>query len=54
MWSRTAFLRHSSPGFTAPEILTALSLFGVISAVAVNNYVSFMPEIGRASCRERV
>jgi len=43
MFSRLAVLRHASPGFTAPEVLTAISLFRVISAVAVSNYVSFMP-----------
>lgn len=43
MLSRMAFLRHASPGFSAPELLTALALFGVISAVAASNFVSFMP-----------
>jgi prepilin-type N-terminal cleavage/methylation domain-containing protein len=34
---------HASPGFSLPEVLTAISLFGVIGAVAVSNFVSYMP-----------
>ncbi len=43
MLSRTARPWHAPPGFSAFELLTALSLFGVISAVAVSNFNAFMP-----------
>jgi prepilin-type N-terminal cleavage/methylation domain-containing protein len=35
--------RYASPGFTLVEVLTALSVFGVVSAVAASNFVSYMP-----------
>ena len=34
---------QASPGFTLVEVLTAVSLFGVVSAVAASNFVSYMP-----------
>ena len=43
MSSTVPCARHASPGFSLVEVLTALSLFGVISAVAASNFVAYMP-----------
>ncbi len=39
----TRHRRHASAGFSLIEVLTAISVFGVVGAVAAANYTSFMP-----------